>query len=312
MSHTGRMHERGRSGSPQGSSSRPGIDEALAERLDRLSREDADRVLESAIRLQSQRHADETFTAQQIRHIARELGLDDSVVDRAIREEITKSKQGEGRSWPAPRRITDRATVEGAAEEVEDRIMAWMEHEEGLRPVARTPDGVKWEKDNHWLTSTRLAFGSEATKALRGMPEVRHRQISLNQSEQVVEIEVDTRRISNVAWGVGAGVTVAGIGGGVGVAAAVAGGNDLAQFAGLAVPAIVVAASSVVVTARVWADAVRRGVERALGGIAHPDLHARAARRRERRRRRQDGRGRRSGFQRLVDEVADAIEDLFD
>src|SRR5690606_40783639 len=84
--------------------------------------------------------------------------------------------------------------------------------------------------DKHWMTSTRLALGTEGTKSLRGMPQVIHRQISLGPDEHLVELEVDTSRIRNTAVGVGAGVAVAGVVSGVAVAAGVPGGNDLLQF----------------------------------------------------------------------------------
>lgn len=291
--------------------SRPGIDQELAERLDRLTRDDAERVLETAIRLHTQRRSSETFTAEQIRHIAHELGLDDSVVDRAIRDELSRAPEAEERSWLVTVRIRDRATVTGPAAEVHDRVMAWMRNEEGLRPIAREDEGVRWEKDSHWLTSTRLAFGSDATKALRNMSEVVHRQIALAPDEHVVEIDVDARRIGLTAWGIGGGISALGMGGGVLAAFFIPGGNDLLQFATVAVPTVTVAATSAVATARLWADSIRRGVDRALSGIAHPELHSRAARRRERRRRRAESKGR-GGFQRLVDEATDAVEDFFD
>lgn len=144
------------------------------------------------------------------------------------------------------------------------------------------------------------------------MSEVVHRQIALAPGEHVVELDVDARRIRLTAWGIGGGVSALGLGGGVVAATLLPGGNDLMQFATVAFPAVTVAATSAVVTARLWADSIRRGVDRALSGIAHPELHSRAARRRERRRRRVEAKGGRSGFQRLVDEATDAIENLFD
>lgn len=283
--------------------------EELARRLDALSRDDAQRVLERAIRIQSQRHHRETFTADQVRRVARELGLDDSVVERAIREEMasTPAANDEG-GWFGPNRLVERAIVTGDASEVADRIMAWLETEEGLRPVARTGDGIRWEPDKHWMTSTRLALGTEGTKALRSMPEVIHRQTPLGPGEHVVELEVPTSRIRATAIAVGAGVAGAGVAAGAVVAAAVPGGNDLLQFLTGVLPGIALAATSVVSIARGWARSIRRGMTRALDGIAHPELHRRVRKRQMRRQRRQN----RTGWQRLVDDVVDAIEDIFD
>ncbi|HEX2153672.1 MAG TPA: hypothetical protein VHL52_06820 [Acidimicrobiia bacterium] len=290
---------------------RPGIDEDLARRLDHLSRVDAERVLERAIRIQTHRHSSESFTRDQVHRIARELGLEDSVVDRAIREELSEGPNVEDKGWLVPRRLSDRAVVAGTAQEVDDQVMAWMETEEGLRAVARTGDGIRWEPDRHWLTSTRLAMGSDATKALRGMPEVVHHQTAVGPEEQVVQLDVDSGRIRRTAWGVGAGVAATGLASGAIVAATVGGGSDLAQFAAVAAPGLVLAVGTTVLIAKTWAGSVRRGIARALDGIAHPELHQRAMRRRRRRSGRDDG-SRRGTFSRLADEVADAIEDLFD
>lgn len=283
--------------------------EELARRLDALSREDAERVLERAIRIQAQRHAKDTFSASQIRHIARELGLDDSVVDRAIREEIAappvSNREG---GWLGPKRLIERTIVSGDHADVSDRIMSWLETEEGLRPVARTPDGIRWEPDRHWMTSTRLALGTDGTKALRGMHQVIHRQSELGPNEQLVELEVETGRIRNTAVGVGAGVAALGVATGVTVAAAVPGGNDLLQFLTAAVHGLVVAGTTMFTIARTWATSIRKGMLRALDGISHPELYRRARKRRMRRQWRQG----QSGWKRLVDEVVDSIEDLFD
>jgi len=280
--------------------------EELARRLDALSRDDAQRVLERAIRIQAQRHSKDVFTPDQIRRIASELGLDDSVVDRAIREEMASPPARDTHRWLGPARLVERTIANGEASEVANRVMAWLETEEGLRPVARTPDGIRWEPDKHWMTSTRLALGTEGTKSLRGMPQVIHRQISLGPDEHLVELEVDTSRIRNTAVGVGAGVAVAGVVSGVAVAAGVPGGNDLLQFLTAAVPGLAVAAGSMIATARGWLGSVRRGMLRALDGIAHPELYRRASKRRMRWERQKN-----SGWQQLVGDVVDAIEDLF-
>lgn len=281
--------------------------EDLAGRLDRLSRSDAERVLERAIRLQSQRQPGEAFTPEQIKRIAAELGIEGALVDRAMREQVTEAPPARSGIF-GPERLVDRVTVRGSAEEVEDSIHGWLEREEGLRPVARVNDGLRWEPDRHWTTSTRLAFGSHSTKALRGMPEVVHRRTTLADEEQLVELEVETGRIRITALGLGAGLGVVGIGGGIATAFGVAGGNDVAQFAAVAVPMLAVAGGTALITARAWASSVRRGVSRALYGIAHPELHRRSSRRRNY----GEKRKRRSGFQRLVDEVADALDDLLD
>lgn len=296
------------------SSQRPrsGIDEDLARRLDSLSRVDAERVLERAIQIQAQKHSGENFTAEQVRRIAGELGVDRSVVDRALREEMAQAPAAAKEGWLVPERMSERAVVPGTQSEVSERIRSWMETEEGLRPVTRLPDGgLRWEPDRHWTTSTRLAMGSDGTKALRGMPSVEHRQTTLSPDEQLVELDVATGRIKATAWGVGAGLAAVGLGGGIATAAAIP-GSDLIQFVSVAAPMAAVAVGTTVTIAKGWASAIRKGMVRALEGISHPELHERAQRRRQRRQRRDDRRRPRSRIERLVDEVSDVLDDLFD
>lgn len=295
------MREQERANRP----SRPGLNDDLASRLDALSPSEADRVLERAIRMQSQKHSSEQFTADQIRRIASELGVDSSVVDRALREEAAKPA-GEGSWWLVPSRLVDRVVAKGTEPAVTEQVMGWMEAEEGLRAVEPVEGGLRWQPDKHWTTSTRLAFGSDGTKALRGMPEVVHRQRTLGSDEQLVELEVGTSRIRATAWGVGGGIAGAGVLAGV-ANAVLGGGGDLLEFAAVAVPGAVLATSTLVITAKAWTASIKRGMTVALNGIAHPELHRRSARRRRRR-----DYGGRSGFARLVDDVSAVLDDIFD
>ncbi|CAN5783138.1 hypothetical protein BH23ACT5_BH23ACT5_08530 [soil metagenome] len=288
-------------------------DEDLVRRLDLLSRAAAERVLERAFLIQAERHDVTSVTRQQLEQVASELGVDPAVVDRALREEMRSAPVAhEEVRWPwlGPARIADRVQVSGGEADVAEHVIEWMESEEGLRPVARIGDGIRWVPDTHWMTSTRLAIGSHATKALRGMPEVVHRQIALDDHRQVVELDVATGKIRTSAMV--AGVSVAGLGtvaGGV-IAAVIPGGNDLIQFLFGAVPGVVLGVGTAATTGRVWADSIRKGVARALDGIAHPELYRRGRRRRRRSSRRNEKP--RSTFQSLVDEVSDALDRMFD
>lgn len=282
-------------------------DEDLTTRLDELSRPEMERVLERAIRLHADRSDAFTFTRDDIDQIAAELGISTGIVERAMEEELTEAPAGhESFTLLGPQQIVDRTTVEGARAEVEERLMAWMESEEGLRPASRTDDGVRWVPDSHWTTGARLALGTEGTKALRGMGQTTHRLTSLAEDRQLVEMEVDTFRVRLGAGLTGGGVSLAGLGGGLAVAFGMSGGSDIAQFLSVAAPMLAAGLASTLVVARAWTASVRKGTERALDGIAHPDLYRRASRRMSKRR------GSSSGVERLVDEVSDALDRLLD
>ncbi len=253
-----------------------------------------------------------SVTREQLDQIASELGVDPAVVDRAIGEEMRATPPGEEPvrwSWLGPARVVDRTEVSGDEAEVAEHVMQWMEGEEGLRPLARTGDGIRWVPDTHWTTATRLAFGSAGTKALRGMTEVVHRQIALGRDRQVVELEVATGKIRIASAAVGASIAGAGVLVGGVVAAAIPGGNDLIQFLLGAVPGAALGVGTAATTGRVWGDSIRKGVSRALDGIAHPELYRRG-RRRRRRRSSSEGQSR-STFQGLVDDVSDVLDHLF-
>lgn len=262
-------------------------------------------MLERAIRIQSGELDDAGLTREQIAAVAAELGVEANVLDRALREELSATGRAD-RGLLRRGSIVGRTPVSGSEAEVADQVMAWMESEEGLMAVSRTGDGIRWVPDAHWTTSARLALGSSGTKALRGMPEVIHRQTSVSADSQVVEIEVPTGRIRLVAGSVGGGMAFAGFMGGLAAASAMAGGNDLGQFAVVAVPGLVVAGGTLLIISKAWTAAIRQGVQRALHGIADPDLNRRVARRQRRRRQR----NKRSGWRRLVDEVADVLDDV--
>lgn len=282
--------------------------EDLNRRLDQLSRDELDRVLERAIREHAEKRDGGVFTADHVGRIASELGLDPEVVDRALREELsTPDIEVHSEHWfpLGPGRIRGRATVTGPVGEVTERVQAWMESEEGLRPTSRTAGGVRWVKDTHWVTGARLALGTDATKAIRGMREAVHRVRPITADRHRVEIEVDTERIRLVSGWVGAGISALGVASAVGVATSVPGGFDLGQWATVAVPGVLAGSTAALVIARTWTRSVTEGVRRALDGISHPDLYRRASRRMERR-----SRGRRSTLQRLVDDVSDAIDRL--
>jgi hypothetical protein len=74
----------------------------------------------------------------------------------------------------------------------------------------------------------------------------------------------------------------------------------LVQFLVPAAPAAVVGAGVAVTIGRAWTASIRRGIERALDGIASPQLGRRKTKRRK------------STIERLVDSAKDAIDDVFD
>ncbi len=267
-------------------------------RLDALSRKDAERVLERAIRIHDARAGGfDSIDRDRLYQVADELGIDAEAVDRALREVVTDPVRRPSSRFFAPTVVSSSVNVRGEAAEVADRIQTWMTQDEGLRPAAKTGDGIRWAPETHWKTTARVAISGRGTKALKGLRQVHHRQIEVAPSQQVVEIEADTRRVGTVAGSVGGGLLGGALVGGVATAIGMAGGNDVVQFLMVAAPGGAVAVSTAVGIAKIWTHTIRGGVQRALEGIGEPSLGATKA-------------GRRPGVRKLVDDVAGMLDDL--
>lgn len=278
------------------------------DRLDAVSRPLAERVLRRAIELHdTAAHGPDRITRTTLEEIASELGVAPEYVRRALAEELEIDRHPP-RSLRerilAPDRVTGGRVVRLGPQDTRASIVTWMGGQEGLRPRARVADGVRWEKDRHWSAQLRIGIGRSAgTGALRNIPSVVHRQTEISDEEQLVELDADTKIISQVAAGVGGGLAGAGLVGGVVTAVTVAGGSDIAQFLAPAAPAVFVGATTALIIAKSWMTAIRTGIERALDGISNPSLHVDVGRRRR-------GAGRRSGLSGVLQDIADTLDDL--
>ncbi|MPZ54485.1 MAG: hypothetical protein GEU79_17445 [Acidimicrobiia bacterium] len=291
-------------------------DDTVFDRLDGLRREEAERILERAIRLSDEQEdeggRDRNLSVEEIARIAAELGIGAATVQKALREELREGPKRQYSRYPflGPKHVVGRSAVSGTVGDVSETVIAWMETEEGLRPVTRHDNGIVWEKDTHWATSLRLAAGTEATKVLRGLASVTHNQRSLSEKEQLVEIEADTGRVRMTAGGVGGGIALAGVGGGIGMAFGIPGGNDLVQFILIAGPTTVIGLGTAWGIARAWIGEVEKGINRALTGVSERDLYRRAERRKHRRAQSTTPRG--GPLSRFANELKRVTDDFFD
>ena len=193
--------------------------------------------------------------------------------------------------------ILNRVTRANVAEDV----TAWMTRHEGMRPRSRAAGGgIRWEKDDRWRTALRQGLKlSRGTGTLRRLPAVVHRQTEVDPDEQLVEIDADTAVVGRTAAVVAGGLGGAGVAAGSAIAAGMGGGPDFIQFLAGFLPLAAAGVGTAVAVARTWTGSVRRAIERALDGISHPDLLGRQGRTRP-------------GWARVLDDVADAVDDLLD
>lgn len=276
------------------------------DRLDALSRPLAERVLQRAIELHHDDvHGPDRITRGQLDQIARELGIEPEYVQRALVSELETSQDSDPKSVRervlAPERISGGRIVEADRQTVERSIIEWLRGQEGFKPRARTGSGYTWERDDHWATKMRMALGGNRA-SLRGLKSVTHRHTDLGDGRHLVELDADAKIISNTGAGLIAGFGAASVLGGVAAAAGVPGGNDLAQFLTAMVPTALTGLAAGLITAKAWAHSVRNAIDRALDGISSPELYHRS---------RAGTQTKRTGIARVLDDIGDAIDDLF-
>jgi hypothetical protein len=137
--------------------------------------------------------------------------------------------------------------------------------------------------------------------SLRGLKTVTHRHTDLGDRRQLVELDADAKIVSTTGAGIMAGFGAMSIVGGVAAAMGFAGGNDVAQFLSAMIPTATVGIGAGLITAKAWASSIRNGINRALDGISSPELYQD----------RRKGR-RKTGIAKVLDNIGDAIEDIFD
>lgn len=274
------------------------------DRLDALSRPLAERVLQRAIELHHDDvHGPDRITRDQLDQIAKELGIEPEYVEAALVAELTTRRDSPPRSLRermlAPDRISGGRVIDADKETIERSIIEWLRAQEGFRPRAQTGSGYVWERDDHWATKLRLGLSSNKGP-LRGLRTITHRHTDLGDGRHLVELDADARVISRTGAGLIGGFGAASVLGGVAAAAGISGGNDLAQFLSVMGPTALTGLTAGLITAKAWAAQIRRGIDRALDGISSPELHSR------------DRKGRRkTGFAKVLDDIGDAIDDVF-
>ncbi len=274
------------------------------DRLDALSRPLAERVLQRAIELHSRDQlGPEKLSRSQLDQIASELGIDPKYISAALVSELETTADLPGRSLRervfAPDRITGGQVILGDPATVEKAIINWLRSAEGFRPRAKTGTGYTWERDDHWATKMRLSLGDkQGTGSLRGLKTITHRHTDTGDGRHLVELDADTRVVSWTAAGIAGGATVLGVIGGT-VAALAGSGSDVADFLMVSLPTATVGISAGLITAKAWSSSIRRGLDRALDGIASPELFRKR-------------KNRKSGIAKVLDDLGDKLDDIFD
>ena len=247
----------------------------VADRLDRLTAEQADEVMRRAIRLQDDSAEPDfgTFDVETLRAAAAELGIPQRHLERALAEQRAGLLESPPRAGAFDQLLgitdLDQSTViVGSKAEAERAVTTWLSKHEGMRVIRRSSDGATWEKDTRPLTSLRMGLGlTDGSKALREVGTVEHSVRSLDEGEQFVSIKADPEKLRSVGGVLMALAAALALTGGVAIAAgtgSILAGIVTALLAGAALGAAVVGG------VRSWAGRIRRAAERAIDAVRRP------------------------------------------
>lgn len=249
---------------------------AVAERLQRLSMDEVERVLRRAIELQTDTEYgthDAGLDRAALRRIAAEIGIDPDHLESAMAEELLRVEQeqpGLIDRLLAPNRVAVRGAAEGDAVMVRKALDRWLGYHAGLRKRAESSTGALWESDKSLVVAARMKLrAAQGGGALRTAMGVRDDVRLLETGKQIVTIEADTRNVRRVALAWLAGVAIAG-----GGAAAVGLANDetVVDNVGMGLGVLALGTGGVMLGIRMWVDRIHRALDRAADAVSHPQL----------------------------------------
>lgn len=253
----------------------------VAERLEQLSVDDAERVLERAIALQQQRDdqagAERMMDRATLQRIADELEIDHAHLERALVEELYRL-DAEDPTWidrlTVPASVRASGVVPLSAAQTRTIVDLWMERHEGMRKQSDRSGVAGWKKNPSLAASARRALRmSDSSGFLRRANDVSTRVRPATASQSVVAVEADTSGLRSLAVAA-ASATVAAVASGLAVAA----GSALAGDGGLVGPAVATGATAgllgggVWLGVRMWVDRIRSAAKSAVSSITNPHL----------------------------------------
>jgi hypothetical protein len=241
----------------------PSGPDVVSERLQQLSSDDVERILERAIGLQMDSTAPgrDSIDVDALGRIADELGIDRQHLQQAMAEELVRIEE-EDPGWLSrnlmPKSIAESRTVAAAPDRVRAVLDYWL--------------ASPWHRDGSPLTAIRTALNmTQGDGSLRSARSVSDSIKPLTVGNQVISVEADTSNLRQVAIGL---LVASGVIGGA--AAGVSAGIDPGGFGldNIAVGAGVaaLAGGGVFLGFRMWAQKLRRGIARVADAVANPHL----------------------------------------
>ncbi len=258
---------------PRPSQRRTNPSDDVSDRLQKLSPARADRILRRAIELQTDSDYDDArVDVETLNRVADELGVHRDIVAKALAEELSRPDHvppdGLAERVFGPKQISDQILVTATRPEAETNIADWMTRHEGLQVTRTTPQTTVWTKRASPVNSLRQGLKiAQGTGALRSV-KVAHRVETITDNQHVITLRASTAPAYWTGLGLAASGAVVGLGLFIGL------GIGVGMLVGLAagLGALIVQVGAGVIAARSWIGQIRRGLGRALTGIAHPEL----------------------------------------
>jgi hypothetical protein len=253
-------------------------DEAgVADRLQKLTVDEAERVLQRAIQLQSAApdgSEPELFNTEMLSRIADELDIDSTYLQTALTEELLRL-QSEDPDWLDRLLVTEnvaaRRVVNGDAESVRSVVDFWMTKHEGLRKREENTARTVWEKDESLVTTARVKLRmAHGSGALRTSGPVETAVRPVGDDRQLVTVEANTSNVRRMA----VGLLIASAAAGAAAAGATGAADGALGLDNVAIGTVVtgVLSGGIVLGVRMWASRLRSGVKRAVDAVANPQL----------------------------------------
>lgn len=250
----------------------------VAERLQELSVDEAERILQRAIELQTRAPGPDpmgTLDTEMLEEIADELDIDRAHLQQALLEELFRVETEDPTLLDrivVDDTISGHGVAPGDVRQVRAVVDAWMTNEEGMRKRAENPSRTVWEKDRGFGAVARKFLRlSRGSQALRTASSVTTAVRPATDDQQVVVVEADTRNLRRLALGLLAAAGAVGVAVAGSSAAIDAGGFGLDNVAaGAATTAVL--GGGVVIGVKMWAQRIRDGVARAIDAIRSPHL----------------------------------------
>lgn len=256
---------------------RPPARDVVSERLQQLSSDDVERILERAIALEAEasRPGADSIDADTLGRIADELGIERRHLRQAMAEELLRIEE-EDPGWLSrnlmPRSIAESRTVAASPDKVRAVLDYWLSTHEGMRKRTGNLDEATWHRDGSPLVAIKTALKmTQGDGSLRSVRSLSDSIKPLTVGNQVVSVEADTSNLRQLAIGllVGSGLLgAAAVGVSTGLDAGGFGVDNVA--AGVAVTALT--GGGVWLGFRMWGQKLRRAVARVADAVAHPHL----------------------------------------